>query len=52
MRIKKLSETPLEQAEREYAAATAAHIRAVTDYNIMMGTLEDPSEEEEDKEDE
>lgn len=52
MRINKLNETPLEQAEREYAAATAAHIRAVTDYNIMMGTLEDPSEEEEDEEDE
>lgn len=26
--------------------------RAVTDYNIMMGVLEDPSEDEEDEDDE
>ena len=30
-----------------YVMAAAAHVKAVTDYNIMMGVLEDPAEEEE-----
>jgi hypothetical protein len=52
MRINKLS-IPLEQqAEQEYAQAVAAHNKAVQDYNIMMGNLEDPSEEDEGEEDE
>jgi len=49
MRINKLS-IPLEQqAEQEYAQAVAAHNKAVQDYNIMMGNLEDPSDEEEEE---
>ena len=43
---------PLEkQAEAEKTASRAARSKAVEDYNIMMGNLEDPSEEE-DEEDE
>ena len=47
MRINKLSTTLEQQAEQEYAQAVSAHNKAVQDYNIMMGNLEDPSEEEE-----
>lgn len=47
MRIEK-NKMPLDKlAEQEYAEAQAAEIKAVQDYNIMMGILEDPSEEEE-----
>ena len=28
---------------------TAIHVKAVQDYNIMMGILEDPGEEDEDE---
>lgn len=35
------------QAEQEYAAAIVEDTKAVQDYNIMMGILEDPTEEEE-----
>lgn len=39
--------TPLEeQAEKDYAAYLASRSKAVEDYNIMMGNLEDPEEEE------
>lgn len=38
-----------EQTEREAANARAAKTAAVQDYNIMMGNLEDPDEEEEDE---
>lgn len=39
---------PLEkQAEAEKAASQAARSKAVEDYNIMMGNLEDPEEEDE-----
>ena len=42
---------PLDKmAEAEYAAAQAARSKAVEDYNIMMGNLEDPSEDEEEGE--
>ncbi|MBQ3281544.1 MAG: hypothetical protein IJH41_03950 [Eubacterium sp.] len=47
MRIQKLAVTPEQQAEQEYAEALAAKSKAVQDYNIMMGNLEDPEEEEE-----
>lgn len=46
MNIEKLGMTIEEMVEKEQAQATAAHVRAVTDYNIMMGILEDPSEED------
>ncbi len=38
------------QAEQEYADAQAAQTKAVQDYNIMMGNLEDPSEDDEEEE--
>ena len=47
MRIQKLAVTPEQQAEQEYAEALAAKSKAVQDYTIMMGNLEDPEEEEE-----
>lgn len=52
MIVNKLGMTVAEQAEQEYAQAVAAHNKAVHDYNIMMGNLEDPSEDEEGEEDE
>ena len=39
--------SPYERAMADMAKAAAAHVKAVTDYNIMMGVLEDPAEEEE-----
>lgn len=35
-----------EERDNELAAAKAAKARSVQDYNIMMGNLEDPEEEE------
>ena len=35
-----------EQTEREAANAAAAKAKATQDYNIMMGNLEDPEEED------
>ena len=49
MRINKLSMPLEQQAEQEHAQAVAAHNKAVQDYNIMMGNLEDPSDEEEEE---
>lgn len=49
MRINKLGMSIEEQTEMERAQATAAHNKAVQDYNIMMGNLDDPSEEEDDE---
>ena len=49
MRVEK-NATPLDkQAEQEYADAQAVQTKAVQDYNIMMGNLEDPSEGEEEE---
>ena len=39
--------SPYERAMADMAKAAAARVKAVTDYNIMMGVLEDPAEEEE-----
>ena len=53
MKIGKLSMPLNEMAELEYAKALAAQHKAVQDYNIMMGILEDPmAEDEEGEEDE
>ena len=41
------SDTILERHLNENARALAERARAVQEYNIMMGYLEDPSEEEE-----
>ena len=46
MKINKLGMSVEQQAEQEHAQAVAAHNKAVQDYNIMMGNLEDPTEEE------
>ncbi len=35
-----------EQTEREAANAMAAQTKAAVEYNIMMGNMEDPEEEE------
>ena len=52
MKINKLGMSVEQMAEQEVAQARAAHNKAVQDYNIMMGNLEDPSEDEEGEEDE
>lgn len=39
--------TPKEIADQDLARAMAERCRAVAEYNIMMGTIEDPQEEEE-----
>lgn len=50
MRIEK-NTTPIDkQAEEEYAASIAASNKSIMDYNIMMGVLEDPGEEEDENE--
>ena len=41
---------PKELREQERQMAQVTHNKAVQDYNIMMGNLEDPSEEEEEDE--
>jgi 4'-phosphopantetheinyl transferase EntD len=50
MKVNRLGITIEEQTEQERAAAVAAHIAAITDYNVMMGNLEDPAEEEDEEE--
>ena len=50
VKINKLHMTVEEQAEQELAEAQAARAQAVQDYNIMMGNLEDPAEDEEEEE--
>lgn len=52
IRIQKLLQSIQEMTEQEYSQSTAMHVRAIADYNLMMGILEDPNEEEEDEEDE
>ena len=37
--------------EQERQLAQVSHNKAIQDYNIMMGILEDPSEEDEGEED-
>ena len=44
------SDTILERHLNENARAMAERARAVQEYNIMMGYLEDPSEDEEEGE--
>lgn len=40
------TKTPYEEKIDENARATAMQVKAVQDYNIMMGFLEDPAEED------
>lgn len=42
----KRNESPYERVMRENALSEMAQTKAVQDYNIMMGILEDPQEEE------
>ena len=46
------TETPYERKMNEIARALTAEVKAVQDYNIMMGVLEDPAEDEEDEQEE
>ncbi len=50
MKIEKLGISLEKQAELEYAEAVAARTQAALDYNIMMGNLDDPTEEDEENE--
>ena len=44
------SMSPYDRVIDEIAREQIGEIKAVTDYNIMMGTLEDPAAEEEEEE--
>lgn len=52
MRIVRPPKSLYERALDEAARAELQAQKALIDYNIMMGTLEDPSEGEEDESDE
>ena len=47
MKISKRERSPYEIIIEENARAAIEDLKAVQEYNIMMGNLEDPSEEEE-----
>lgn len=47
MQIIRRSGTIIERHLNEAARAEAEELRALVDYNIMMGNIEDPSEDEE-----
>lgn len=47
MKIIKKTGTLYERHIMEHVRSVAAEVKAITDYNIMMGTLEDPNEDEE-----
>ena len=49
MEVVKLRGTILERHQNENVRAEAVDLKAVTDYNIMMGILEDPMAEEEEE---
>lgn len=51
MKARKRTRSPYERAIEENEAAKLEEVKAVQDYNIMMGILEDPSEEEEEDDD-
>jgi len=48
--ITKLKMTLAERAAIRYAISQAEEMKAFFDYNLMMGNIEDPSEEEEEEE--
>lgn len=50
VRVEKNAVPVEKQAEQEYAEALATQAKAVQDYNVMMGIIEDPSEDEETEE--
>lgn len=47
MIVEKITMPLDKQAEQEHAAAVTEDVKAVQEYNIMMGVLEDPMAEEE-----
>lgn len=47
MLVKKNTMNLYDKAMYENEVAKAEHVRAVQDYNIMMGLLEDPGDDEE-----
>ena len=47
MKATKRTKSPYERAMEENERASVEEMKAVQDYNIMMGNLEDPAEEEE-----
>ena len=51
MKAQKRTKSPYERAIEENEMAKLEEVKAVQDYNIMMGILEDPSEEEEEDDD-
>lgn len=48
--ITKFRSTPAERKDIENAIAETENMRAMADYNIMMGNIEDPTEDEEEEE--
>lgn len=50
MTIKQLNGTILDSINDDMLRAAVAKERAITEYNIMMGIIEDPSEEDEETE--
>lgn len=50
MQIIRPTGTIYERHMNENTRAEAAELRAVTDYNIMMGNLEDPAADDEEEE--
>lgn len=52
MKAQKRTKSPYEKAMEELEKEKVEEMKAVQDYNIMMGNLEDPAEEEEEEDDE
>lgn len=48
--ISKFRSTPAERKDLENAIAETETMQAIYDYNIMMGNIEDPAEEDEEDE--
>lgn len=49
MKIEKAVISVEQQTEQELAIAQAARAKAVEDYNIMMGNIEDPADMEDEE---
>lgn len=49
MRAYKRSMSPYDRAIDDITREHVEEVKAITDYNIMMGNLEDPTEEEEEE---
>ena len=49
VRAQKLNMSVEEQAEMEYTNYLAAKSKAVEDFNVMIGNIEDPSEDDEEE---